>query len=484
MELGKIIKFIKRVITDFDETIKDSDYPIAHFRSKEIENSPFSSISLTGNINTETLKQHLVKLPKRISMLRYRKEGKRSEKPTVIRFHYSTIFGYFESMFNEFEYIQEFVKEIEKDYESNLRNIFKNLIPVNDQSFACLAGLITKVILRNIANSLSDEIIANYADVFKRELELEQNQYLIYSGIKGIKIEEEIFLEDGTVIAEGSKEFYKEIEDFIAVSKEIRINIPETMLFRKTKSDDIRNLSVYNSRILTVLYLFKLGDISFNEVSIFEKSIIKQHKLHLELKTNPNDFTYTITKSEKLKFLDFRKTINEILVQNEKKENFRILSLSLEKYKWALTESVSIDRRLVYAVMGLEPLFSMSGEQANSYKLGLRIAKLFSYIDADTALVREDIKDSYSFRNKVVHGGVYERGWKKKTQRRLEKILQYLRISLIFYLLNINKKKEDILESLDKALMDKSESKKIEKLFERYIDRFDVCFNAVRIKEK
>lgn len=137
------------------------------------------------------------------------------------------------------------------------------------------------------------------------------------------------------------------------------------------------------------------------------------------------------------------------------------LTIAFDRYNDALLRISILEERIANTVMGLEALL-LEETQELSYRLGLRIAKIFSLAGDDGKKIREILKDAYKIRSTFAHG----RHLTPKERRRYEMkhgelrvflcaILDYLR-KLIILLMVIQKGKDDLIFLVDDALIDKA----------------------------
>lgn len=136
------------------------------------------------------------------------------------------------------------------------------------------------------------------------------------------------------------------------------------------------------------------------------------------------------------------------------------VTIAFDRYSDALLRVSIIEERIANAIMGLEALL-LEATQELSYRLGLRIAKLFSSTGEDAKKNREIIRDAYRIRNLFAHGSHLSSREKRKFEEKYEtlddvlrKVLNFLR-RLIIMMIVMQKSKEEFVLMLDDALIDK-----------------------------
>jgi len=137
------------------------------------------------------------------------------------------------------------------------------------------------------------------------------------------------------------------------------------------------------------------------------------------------------------------------------------LTIAYKRYCDGLLQNGVFERRVANAVMGLESLFLKGGEtQELSYRLRLRIAKIFVFMGYDSYKVKDLVGDAYKVRSLFVHGAHLSYKEKRKLNSKYEDtksfllaLLDYLRISILISIFS-KKEKEEFLDLIDDSLVD------------------------------
>jgi hypothetical protein len=176
-------------------------------------------------------------------------------------------------------------------------------------------------------------------------------------------------------------------------------------------------------------------------------------------------------------FINFINTLEQKLNFDPENKEFRALNISIERYVAALLESANIDRKLMTAVMGLESLYTLDKERGeNAFKLGIRVAKLLGYLGFDSTKVRELTEMAYSFRNNVVHGGYISQQMQVKMNEIFPTVLNYLRVSLIVFLLNPEVGKQKMIVMIDQSTITDSRNEELKEILKTHTDEFKPLF--------
>ena len=97
---------------------------------------------------------------------------------------------------------------------------------------------------------------------------------------------------------------------------------------------------------------------------------------------------------------------------------------------------------------------------------------MLGILNFDVEKVRMLIQKAYSFRNKVVHGLYIAENKRNEMNEILPEILNYLRISIIIFLLNQNIGKDKMIIKIDKSLIDGNQSRDLNKLIDKTTEDF------------
>jgi len=141
--------------------------------------------------------------------------------------------------------------------------------------------------------------------------------------------------------------------------------------------------------------------------------------------------------------------------------NITPITIAYERYCDSLSSLQSFERKIAFAVMGLEAIY-LQELQELMYRLQLRVAKVMVNLGFEAEKIRPLISAGYLIRNKYVHGAHLD----GKAIKKLEKdghtlegialgILNCLRISIL-HLIVSGQSKDDFLALIDLSLIDRS----------------------------
>ena len=226
-------------------------------------------------------------------------------------------------------------------------------------------------------------------------------------------------------------------------------------------------------KAIHILRLFKVGGVSYTRYSIIRDNIID----FLDSEREPFSFMkeylgekYWINESEIPKFSKFfiamLKEIPESLGDAFRKfngENRDYIVFAYDRYCESLLRSRSNNRKISEVIIGLESLYSDNDPAQVSYKLRIRVAKIMQYLGKSPIQVFKDIKDAYAERSKFLHGNNSKKLY--ATDQLLLSIQDYLRISIVFFVLSVKNNKSEFIKYLDNAIVDNNSEIELIKKF-------------------
>lgn len=154
-------------------------------------------------------------------------------------------------------------------------------------------------------------------------------------------------------------------------------------------------------------------------------------------------------------------------------QNSTTVSIAYERYCDSLLTKNPIERKVTFAIMGLEAIYLGRDEiQELAYRLQLRACKMLSKLGFKIEEARKHLKEGYSIRNSYVHGGHLSDKEKKKLETRgitvndlANNLLNYLRLSVLHLIISKQTKKE-FLSLLESGLLDRNSDDKLHALME------------------
>ena len=149
------------------------------------------------------------------------------------------------------------------------------------------------------------------------------------------------------------------------------------------------------------------------------------------------------------------------------------LAIAYERYSDSLLSSHPIERKIAFAIMGLEAIYLPENEvQELMYRLQIRVCKALSKINFNSKEVRSDLKSGYKIRNLYVHGGHLSDAEKGKYENKgiavselASRLLDYLRISILHLVIS-GQSKSAFLELLEDSFIERDQDDRLQAIFE------------------
>jgi len=183
--------------------------------------------------------------------------------------------------------------------------------------------------------------------------------------------------------------------------------------------------------------------------------------------SSPNE-KYPFNKEDVNKFLKFAERLKTKLPIDEKTGDLLVSDyrgISIARYQDAVLKNEDQINRIAYATMGLEALFLRRGETNElKFRLSVRVSKFMYIITGDNAIdMRDTLNEAYEIRSKFVHGSTQRKEGTELTII-LDKVLNYLRKSIVVFLSLENNGKEQIIKLLDDCILGRSAESELQGL--------------------
>jgi len=386
------------------------------------------------------------------------------------------VFDFMEEKIKPLPEFKQLNQSIAKRYMKNINKLAEGCNEVTQSAF-WIETFIQRLIYEKLEGKLSEDSIIEYASLFKSELELSTMEYRYVHYLDGIFLEpDSIRINDNVFIRKTRKDDLEHIKDiFFDMPRLQYMGIPSSILEIDISAKDERNCHECVNRIFNSLRLYKVGSIYSKESISTKRTIIWPMGSHRGWShRNYSTFKkYTVKESEVDTFVNFMNAIEQRLNFDKEEKKYRTLQISIDRYNSALLESIDIERKSMTAVMGLESLFTFEKDRGeNTFKLGIRVAKLLGYLNFDVERVKALTEEAYNYRNKVVHGSYISQEIRKKMNEIFPHILNYLRVSLTIFLLNQEIGKDKMVGMIDKSMISDTHNKELKKLLEKNVEEF------------
>jgi len=319
------------------------------------------------------------------------------------------------------------------------------------------------IIIRYYQRRLSETDINELIDIFLDETERGVTKCRILAWLHNIHLETaEVELDEGVILRVPTKDdFEAEIPLHSPYEYPQPDITPNAVLeIEKKIAPKLRGPAIALGidpaivrHYITALQLYKRCSIYTYYIRVEPRGIIYVggHYKPLQL-LQASTFKCTFTSDEVNKVRAF---INKILPRlpldemgNPLLNHF--LGIALTRYQDALLKTEPLSNKLAYAVFGLEALYLGKEEFGElNHRLAQRVAKVMYFLGKaeDSVSVYRDVKKAYSVRSRFVHGGFEE----LKDRELLDKITEYLRLSILAFMFTRDKKQ--LLDLIDRSML-------------------------------
>jgi len=235
---------------------------------------------------------------------------------------------------------------------------------------------------------------------------------------------------------------------------------------------------------VTILRLFKVMSAKYISYDLYSESITDIGASGRLTKLWPEKALEIskITNKEAQKLEEFWKRMIVVLPANlysHKETQVNHISIAYRRYCDALLLNGTIERRIANSIMGLESLFLKRCErQELKYRLSIRVAKILSLLKVKDkpSKIRQAVRNGYNIRSLFVHGSLSSNKKSDIIYRELLlSIMKYLRVSILTMILTktfTDKKKEELINLIDDALIEEEKNKKLASFLNKDIQRF------------
>jgi hypothetical protein len=356
----------------------------------------------------------------------------------------------------------EIVDTIIKEYEAVFQHISPDVNKKSQTEF-WLGNFVRAVLYEKLENKLTDPRIIELITIFEHELNGSPLENKIASYVTGLYPKtDSILLDDSTTIRKlRADDLEYEYYAFIPfLMRRLEMRHPSAVIEVKMRVKDESELWKKLERVMIILRLFRLGSVhplwnNLTKVSVIWPAGTSSSWSHSGFSDLPK---YTIQETETDAFRKFFETL-EPLVKSDRPEENVGFSIAITRYNNALLDPVDTERKLMTAMMALESLYSLPSDKGEiGYKISIRSAKLLSFLGFKPTDVRKNVEKSYYVRSRVAHGLVVDEKKVGKIGDLLNTLLEYVRLSLIIFILIGPSQKNRFVSEIDNSLIDATSS--------------------------
>ena len=327
-----------------------------------------------------------------------------------------------------------------------------------------LSAFLRKVVTDILEGNLDLE---NLLVTFINDLERNPIWWKVEVWLDGIYMETELIkIEDDVIIRRPKKEDF-EYRSPIAPHPFYRSpleHFPTAIIEMYKKSDSPSNLRVELWKLFISLQLYNVASIIVTQINFKPISILEHEYTLTPASYEATTYKCTLSEEDEKSLPEFVKTIKDKLPVEERTGRPDLshpVGIALLRYQDAVSKPEPIENKIAYAIMGLEALYLKAGEnQELSHRLAQRVAKIMGMFGDPPLQARKIVKDGYVIRSKFVHGVVSKASVNKEL---LDTIVEYLRRSILVFML-IPKRKEEFIQMIDDSMLDEKAKEDLEQL--------------------
>ncbi|MBA7667229.1 hypothetical protein ES703_75314 [subsurface metagenome] len=209
--------------------------------------------------------------------------------------------------------------------------------------------------------------------------------------------------------------------------------------------------------LIIILSLYQVAAISYKNYTMDTNSFFQFGEGTLSSGKNYSDKPILFLKSTDVelitKYIDrIEPLISELDIRSDPKTSIEI---TVKRYLDSVRLTTTVDEKILQAIMGLEALFLTGGSEAR-FRLSLRVSQIMDLLNEDSLRVYSNLLKAYEYRSSYVHGSQIKSRNRIHAQNILFEIQNYLRKSiLLFLMLNIKTKnnKSTFLKAIDESLI-------------------------------
>jgi hypothetical protein len=374
----------------------------------------------------------------------------------------------------------QLVKSMVSTYGTNIDQLARGANQISQSKF-WLQNFAAKVIDDKIHGKLSTESVVEYASLFMSELQLLPLEYKQIHHLNGLFLENDsLRIGDAALIRQVKRE---DLEYTVPLGMpDLRMQpmrLPSSVLEVNMTARDEVECHEYVQRILDAVRMYRVGSVYPIESRSWKRTMIwpAAESRSTTLAHYPGLMAYTVRKQVKESFVKFIDTMEKKLGFDPKEKSYRSLTVALGRYRSALVERTDRETALMTAVMGLESLLTFRKDRGeNAFKLGLRVARLLGHAGFKADDVRSLVVESYELRNKIVHGSYLQENETRRVGELLPQTLNFLRISLVSFVLNLEMGTDRFLRLIDSSLADESENASLGEILGRNVREYPDVF--------
>jgi len=214
---------------------------------------------------------------------------------------------------------------------------------------------------------------------------------------------------------------------------------PSAILEITKRTRNRSEISIEIEKIILALQLYKIGSVNKILAEWRPKSILNFGGTTSSfIRWWATTYKYPITEEDVKTLPQFINMIKPLIPTDNKTGrplSSNPIGIAILRYQDSLFKPEAIENKIAYTIMGLEALYLKANEREElSHRLAQRTAKMMESFNEPPIKVYNIVKNAYEIRSSFVHGSHVSVEDPRKTKEILDKIIDYLRKSILIFL--------------------------------------------------
>lgn len=368
-----------------------------------------------------------------------------------------------------FKYVEPEIKKI-KNFSQVVKQI-SSIFKVSRNQAEFWVSRFLNVVTRESLNDASEDRITELTFSFMKDLEGSSKLWTPIIWLEGIWMVDDVLQLSNNII------FRKPTPSDVEREWDLRSlpyimdgwprSYPRAILEMSLRARQQPEVSRELARLILALRLFRVGSVLNIRTFWRSQSILFMGGTSFTSHVTPATYKYSLSKIDipKLeKFMEIILPLIPIRLIEPGADQVDYSVIAIQRYNDAILKPEIPESRLSFAVMALESLYLKEMEREElERRLGQRVARFLSFYGHKPLEVYNTLKRSYDIRSSFVHGSPIPKEKMEEVSKLTEKILEYVRLSIMLFLqLKSKYDKDKFLSLIDNSLLSKEAFDKFE----------------------
>jgi hypothetical protein len=367
----------------------------------------------------------------------------------------------------EIKKLEEFALSVEK-----IAKVFKVNLAQSEFWVSRFVDVVAKEVLENA----NEDRIAELTFDFVHDLEGSPRTWTPVQWLRGIWMVDDVVEISETIrfrkplAADLDREWDLRMFPFFQQSaQDWLVNQPSAILESSFRAKNQPEVHKEIEKLILALRLFRVGSITSVRTSWRSESIISLGMGGVSFGSGQlsENHKYSLSMADAPKLKEFIERVVPLIPQTLYDSAAKIVDYSviaIQRYNDSILKPEIFESRLSFAIMALEALFLKETEREElEHRLGQRVARVLSFFGYDSLEVYNTMKEAYGLRSSFVHGSPIPQEKLKAIANVHQKVIEYVRLSIVlFLLLKQAYEKDRFLSLVDHSLLSETALNKLE----------------------